>query len=393
MKKTYLILSLFLFPFCGNYLSGQNTSPINPILTADSLSSGNYKDVLTSFFRLGLRDLTGPNRQVDFSSNLFAIMLKQNPNLDIDTNYVKYKLARNTNIDLGIKMNDGNRFNGGSLGIKYAIINRRDYTVSKEFISLALAKNHDLFILNDELSRVRAGIADPALRTLFRDQTDKFFNDSSFTYDKLDPRIKKIVIQTARDSNLIYFINLVNNNPNVCINKNAIEEYNKVKNSFQNKALWTASINLKSYDDQFQLSNLNLTTEFLKGVVNPKALSNLEVNLKANLEIVDDSAHIGRDLNRTIFSAEGGLNWVMKGWAEDQSFIEFKLTASENYILAGLYKEETNQLFTLNGTLRIRVSNNISIPIEIKYDPKTGNVFGFLNITSNFTGQGKSKHK
>lgn len=34
----------------------------NPVLTADSLATGNYKDVLNSFFQLAFERMTSPNK-------------------------------------------------------------------------------------------------------------------------------------------------------------------------------------------------------------------------------------------------------------------------------------------------------------------------------------------
>ncbi len=382
---------LFLLLFCLT-ANVRAQKSLNPLLTADSLASGNYKDVLTSFFQVGLNNLTDTNKHINFSSNLFAYMLKSNPSLNIDTNYVKYKFARNTNLDLNVKLNNKNQFNGFSLGFRYAILNGRDYTISKEFISLALSNNYDLYILHDSLAAKRSAIRDHEVRKKFKEQTEKLFNDSAFTFDKLDPDIRKIVINTAEQGNLKYFLNLVNHNPSVCLKNNAKDRYEEVKNSFQNKPLWTIGVNMSSYSDRFQLNTLNVSTEFLKGIINPNALSNLELNIKGNLGLGDDSTETARNLKRGIISWDAGINWVMKGWGGNQTFLEFKLSANQSRIFSGLYKGEEGNLFTVNGTLRFRISNNIWIPIQLKYDPKTGNVFGFLNITTNFTGFGKTKN-
>ena len=53
-----------------------------------------------------------------------------------------------------------------------------------------------------------------------------------------------------------------------------------------------------------------------------------------------------------------------------------------------LYLSEKHETNTLNGTLSIRVFNEVWIPIEIKYDTKDHNVFGFLNVVTNFKALG-----
>jgi len=54
-----------------------------------------------------------------------------------------------------------------------------------------------------------------------------------------------------------------------------------------------------------------------------------------------------------------------------------------------LYADEKRDRLILNGTLRLRIYNDIWVPLEIKYDPDAGNVFGFLNVRANFTALGK----
>ena len=70
-------------------------------------------------------------------------------------------------------------------------------------------------------------------------------------------------------------------------------------------------------------------------------------------------------------------------------YCEIKFSGSYYHNFATLYANERRDSLTINGTLRVRILEDIWIPLEIKYDPKSGNVFGFLNIKANFTGLGK----
>ncbi|MDQ3683666.1 MAG: hypothetical protein M3352_11455 [Bacteroidota bacterium] len=54
-----------------------------------------------------------------------------------------------------------------------------------------------------------------------------------------------------------------------------------------------------------------------------------------------------------------------------------------------MYAKERRDSLTLNMTIRVRVISDIWVPLEIKYDPKSGNVFGFLNVRANFKALGK----
>ncbi len=74
----------------------QKKSALLP-LTADSLATGNYKDVFKSFFQLALNRFTSDKKEIQFTSNPFALIAKMNPDLLIDTSYIKYKHLRDFN--------------------------------------------------------------------------------------------------------------------------------------------------------------------------------------------------------------------------------------------------------------------------------------------------------
>ena len=353
----------------------------------DSLASGNYKSVLTSYFNIVLDKLSGPDKEVKFNANLFALMLKQNPSLNIDTNYSKYTFARNTNFGVTAKLDTNRKFAGFTGNLKYAIINKRDYSVAKEFIPLVQDKLNNYFKLHNQIESELSKI-DLELRGKFRREINGFIRDS-IRFSDLDITAQEIVIRSAKNLKLNDIVKLLQRDPANSLAKMARSDFEDIVKLYQNKPLWTADFAITSYNDKFQVSNLRFSTEFLKGVINPNASSNLEMSVKANMDIGDDSTKFGRDLRRSIFSFEAGFNWVMKNWNQNQTFLECKFTAAQNSIAKGAYPGEDKNTFTLNGTLRLRVSNDIWIPIEFKYEPKTGNVFGFLNIATNFSWLGK----
>src|SRR5258708_1058901 len=105
----WLIFS-FLFAAIQQNSFGQAKITANSLLTADSLASETHKEILNDFFNLALENLIGPEKQVKFTSNLFAIMLKHNPNLMVDTNYKKYTAARNLNMHIAAGLDSNNKF-------------------------------------------------------------------------------------------------------------------------------------------------------------------------------------------------------------------------------------------------------------------------------------------
>jgi len=170
-------------------------------------------------------------------------------------------------------------------------------------------------------------------------------------------------------------------------------QYDSLKDSYQNKLLWTADIDASSYSDASLFSGVVLKTEALKGVVNPNSTLQFEFNAEFSLTFSDDSTVAGKDLNRSVLSGEFGGNLSFKNRSNNHSIAELKLTGALNDVTSGNYAGEEKGFFTLNGTFRIRLGDDFWIPIEFKYDPESGNVLGFLNVTSNFEWLRKSKNK
>jgi hypothetical protein len=61
------------------------------------------------------------------------------------------------------------------------------------------------------------------------------------------------------------------------------------------------------------------------------------------------------------------------------------LSATYYRNLSNLYQNEERSRLTVNGTARVRLFDDIWVPLEIKYDPVNGNVFGLINVKFNFT--------
>lgn len=384
MKKIFLSLSLIIsisFVFAQNEV---------PIVTADSLATGNYKDVLTSFFQLAFDKFTGPDKELRFSSNPYAIMMRANPDLAIDTNYMRYRTLRNINFSFGAKLNEDYKFNGFSAGVNYAIINKRDETVYREFLYLVMAKNKDYETLNKEIARVLSmPTSDATLKSRLNKQFHSLYEDGSFNFSMLDPDVRKIIEDIIADKKLAGINKLISEDGSVNIHDQITKGYETVKQSFRNRPLWTVAVSDTAYQDQLLFSNLAFSTQFLKGISNPANNHGIELDIKGVLNFLDDSLREGNDLKRSLLNVEGGLNYVWRSKKTDLSFFEFKMSAAYTQIFNGIYTDEKKQLFTLNGSLRIRVFDDIWIPLQFRYEPKTGNVFGFLNVKANFTAMGK----
>ena len=396
MKNTIIkFLFVMYVAFTGNVCIAQKTTAdqVKTVLTADSLKSGNAKDILTSFFQLAFNNLTGKNKELNFNSNPFAIMLKSDPNLALDYNYYKYRALRKTNFNFGIKLDSSYKFNGFSSGIKYALIDKRDSSTSRWLFENL--RNDSLGIETDKIQHelihnYAMKIADKNKRKEFVLHVNEFFN-SEIPFNKLDKPVQDAVtaiVDGDKDSYPLIW-NMVNKNNSHNIFSEQRKVYTKLRNRIKNDLLWTVSVSDTTYKDQFFFSNILLKTELLQGIDKYKPGSNWEFNIQAAINLIDDTLSKGRDLKRMILNFEPGINWVVRNKNNEQSFLEFKFSGSYNHNFATLYAKEKRDSLTFNGTLRVRIINDIWIPLEIKYDPKSGNVFGFLNVRANFTSLGK----
>ncbi len=363
----------------------------NTVVTADSLATGNYKDVLNSFFQLAVNRFTGPDKELKFTSNPFAIMAKMNPELLRTEQYLKYKRLRKLNFAFAAKLDTAYKFNGFSSGIKYALIDRRDETVSKAFL-IEVEKDPysiELGSLQDSMEAFISTLsADTDRQDKFGDQVADFYH-GKISFNELDKEIQDKFREIAQRENLSLILSNVQKDSTYNIRKDADKRYAALKKNFNNRFLWTAGVSDTTYKDQFMFSNVVFTTEAVQGLLNSDHQANVEYNVKAAYQLVDDTLKAGRDLKRGILNVEGGFNFILNAKDTDRSFLEFKLAGSYYYKSGSLYTDEKRDMLTINGTLRIRVFSEVWIPLEIKYEPKKGNWFGLLNVRVNFQALGK----
>ncbi len=473
MAKRIIVLAflpLLLTVEKGSAQQAQS-SQVASVLTADSLASGNLKNVLTSFFQLSLNNLTGPNKSLNFAANPYAIMLRSDSTLAVDSNFRKYKTWRKLNFNFSLSLDSSYHFNGFSSGVKYALINQRDSTESSWLLAqtqtadaefnqlfnallaydviytmppkqaidsllgskgipfdrfnaslqdsvrqiakrnklsrianfvkylpdsvLALQKDtvgQEWTVLSNSLHGYSAaqlqqwGDSVGAQSDTFSDLVNAFYYGKNKAFHTLDTNFQHLVLSLAKANHLDQ-ISIVLKNPSDTFALELYKPFDSLKRAMQNRLLWTIGLADTTYADQFLFSNIVLSTELLKSVLNPNSKTNLELDIKASQNFVDDSAIVGRNLKRSFFSFEPGLNWVIKNKAQ-KSFVELQFSGQYEHFFSGWYGYEQQNQLLFNGTLRIRIINDIWIPLQFSYNPKSGNVLGFLNVTTNFTALG-----
>lgn len=380
MKKLFCLLYpvplILILQVSGVAQTGvrTKTDSVNEIRSAAHRASGNSKDVLASFFQLAFNDLT-TNREFNLNSNLFAIKLKTNPSLSIDTNFVRQTFARNSNIMISVKLDTNFNFTGAKAGYKYAIVNNRDYAVSKLYNARVLqeAGGH-LKALRQINTEISARFPDSTAIPLVL-EINSFFNDTTVTFGTLSPTAQQLVKSYFLSDNMKF-----DNSWNARRDLNQI--VNRIMDEYHKKLLWTVAASFVT-NSSARFTDVNMSTEATAGMLEINPRNFIEFTIKADLTFSGDSLTGQQNLKRQVLTSQFGFNWVNRG-ADKKPFMEFEAAGGFDYIPNVMYPGEQRTKLMFTGTFRIRISNQFWIPVDIKYDPGAGKVFGFLSVRSNF---------
>ncbi len=371
MKKIILAMLLLVAAHCSY---GQD----DRVRDAAELKTGNSQDVLASFFRLGFNDLWN-GRQFQFSSSILAIKAKTNPNILVDTNYQRQKFARNMVIGIGLMADSSFKFRSALLHAKYAIINNRDkdlFKVSPELETLFFVTNTFFHKAMNEYQSTHPLDSDLKLVQLFKTPASDGKRTPSANLPMAYKRILNTLLQSPEFTQLSQLA--LDDIP-----KNLDKRYAAISKSMEKASLWTVG-------GQYIVSNGRLfnkavlNTEYLKGVTKTGKRMGLELDINANLSFYDSLAVVGT-YRRTVLNSSAGINWIIyKSRQTEKSYVEFKPALTYYNVFGGLLPDENKSKFTFDGVLRVRITDELWLPLNIKYDPNAKKIFGFLNVTANF---------
>lgn len=368
MKKYILfILVAFVFNYARAQYPAYDTDNKSKMRTAIDLKSGNEQDVLSSFFQLAFDNLQSQQHSFQFQSTLLAWHSRFNPNVYEDTYYKRSRFERNFTFGLGLGTDSTNKFTNKNLSLKYAIINRRDsflFSTSKlpyerdwskintDAFAEYLAMNHN-DITNDNVKRAKR-FAYPG-------------HDSAISVNDLPADFRKI-LREKMDSNT-YFKGLPLDDFQFYL-KRAYERFVATQ---RKRGLLTIGGNV-NFDPAY-----NLNMEYLKGITNPLNTFNIDLDIRGDYY---DSVNANTNQSRQLLKGSAGLNMIFNG-SDNTPYLEFKLAVADKYVLSGKTEKGNANTFFLDGTFRLRLINNVWLPIEFTYDPKNGNFAGLLNVRMN----------
>ncbi|MES2574335.1 MAG: hypothetical protein V4572_05300 [Bacteroidota bacterium] len=384
-KIIFIIISILFTTVSKSQSLTQSIEPVRSevIKSNEKTKSGNYKDILSSFFQLATTNFSGEEKTIDFNSTLFAIKTKANPELEKDINYIKETFSRNLQFNFKANLNKDFKYTGFTGGVTYAIINDRDKSV------VEFGENFDK-IYGEFINTVHNAAA--PIVTKISDG----YNDRELTLEEKNALSKKveevnnIVNQYINNENFTSdspFIEEFKSNlksQNIDSKKELlVEEIHKYSAEFykeiESKALWTLTTD-GTANKEGKFNKASFGTVFLKG--NKQAWN--EIDIRAKFTYADTLAT--EHLPRTGLDVKAGINFKIGKTNKQQSYFEIKALGEYNKIFHNVLPEEDSQVITANAEIRIRVANDLWIPLVIKYDIENSNFLGFLNVTYNFEG-------
>ena len=374
MKKiiTYSFLLISFFSF-----SQSNESEL--VKKNENSKSGNYKDVFSSFLQLASENFDPKTKSLNFNSTLFTIKSKADPELLKDENIRKAGFSRNFQFNVKLDLDNNYKYKGFTGGFTYAIVNGRD----KSLAVLTDSKYGDLHEkfkkmltkIRTELVKEMSSISDDTERQKATDALDEEIENIKNANEPTNSSIYNNIIVKYNKSNSIiegYSDNDI---------KTLVAHIKKLKDSeyekIDAKPLWTISADGTANTD-CKFNKASLGTIFLVG--NNKAWN--EIDLRAKLTYTDTLKL--EHLPRTGFNAKAGMNFKIGKDSNQKSYFEVKVYGEYNAIFNNLIADEKKSNFLANSDIRIRLTDDLWIPITIKYDTDKANFLGFLNVTYNF---------
>ena len=346
------------------------------IKTANNLKSGNWQDVLSNFFQVATNDITGNNHTLAFKTNLFALKAKADASLLIDKNYVKQKFARNFQFNFNLKLDSNYRFNGFKGGFTWAIVNKRDSSVVQFIVPYTKQFNR---LLSIELSNLQDSLTFSSGNAI-----GQFLNkDDSLYYLKVKDSVDDLLAKDIISESLL---------PHVFKQRDVlISLFNQADSAFKDslakvakQPLVTFSANGNFNKQDSKLNGGDAAFVWLQGFTSQAYKtgngSSCESDFRVTGILIDTTIN-NLNIRRSFTDATWGLN--IMSIRNYKSVVELKPYLEYKHIFKGTIAGEKKDDFYADADLRIRITENLWLPLTVKYDIKKGNVLGFLNVAFN----------
>jgi hypothetical protein len=350
-----IIFSLILITGTGNAqsdsLSEFNKLNDSPTRQPDQQSTL-YNKIIQGY-SAALKGNFFSSTTAEFKTSLFKIKTLCDSTNKIDSIFLKNYFDRNFDISIGLDSKSNQQITGITPGFKYAIINNRDrasVNFGSEMISeinqmiRALQKVIDSF----KSEHPDTGVVSRALNSIHRFNASKNLND-------LDP----VLLPYIKDSDFYkHYTNLQS-------------RVDSLANYVDRQPQWT--IYTSEQFSQKAWDSVSVGTDFFYG-----PFPRTDFTLRFGIFTIHDSALKTSGLNKASWLISPGFDWVLLQ-SEKQNLLETNYFAEYTNIFKGQGKNSRN-IYDFGFTLSPLIGTNLSLPVTIKYAPKGGNFYGFLEL-------------
>ena len=380
MKKTFLG---GLFCFLVFFVQAQefDSSMLNIVEKKFDENKNVYSfkyDLLSEILQVGLDNgiLEGAQNDVRFKSTIYGVMVMFDKRYEIDRYYSRLKFQRNFEFGGSIQMNEDNRVNGYGMALKYAVINKRDLSYGKDYSVLSARiqqtqqQLHSMFGLVMQAFGRDSTTTPEQKRKLVRFISD---NASIKDFDKFYEEFLTIVGVAANEETQkkVAEIKAVVNSIN--------DDYKRITDEISQRPLLTFGAEAKNSESNWEFATLKL--EFQKGLGFVKSDEYpWDLYLASELIFTNDTLSVSGRLDRSVFSAKGGINHVLIKRKNNQSFLEVLGGFEYNSVFNGNYPEEKSSLLKAMLHFTFRIAPNLYLPVELKFDPDKSRVTGLIRI-------------
>lgn len=357
-------------------------------LKAEISKSGNYRDAFNSFFQLMSENLTNESKSLKLNFTLFDVKSIFDKDLAIDYNFAKETFSRNIQFNLETE-HDGNfKTKGYTAGVTFSIINKRDKDLA-DFTNTNLDTNYIALI--DKINSISSEIAKKIMSAENKDMAEKTTNldvlnkivNHYINNEEIPENIQQSEVYNNFSNKLksITFAGPINKftKEKIVTAKEMVDYIHALKEDMYEdlakKPLWTVSLSGSTNED-VNFNKASLSTVYLQGLDN-----SFELDLRSGLTYTDTIAV--EKLKRVGFNIKAGVNYQFKN-GNERSLFEIKGYGEYSSILKNALPDEDKNTFLANADFRIRLSDDLWVPLTVKYDIKNSNFLGFLNITYNF---------
>jgi len=344
-------------------------SVILPVRTVTDLKSGNWQNILTSFFQFGANDLTGNNHSFAFKATLLGIKAKLDSTLLFDKNYVHQKKARNFQFNFALQLDTSYQFSGFNGGFTYAIINNRDLSevtlpnMYSDGLNQKIANIDESFLSYLKKNK----LPDTANYLKITKQIDSMRHHGKFYFNNLPKAFLDFVHSCGDTSELSQLL------------AKSDSAFNNNIQKILRKTLFTFTT-FVAFDKANFLNEGFAQLHWLKGIKLAGSGLVWKADMDATLsgDIKDSAADAGK-MKRGLYDAQVGINFMI--CKNGKSIFEFKPNIEDQLLFVD---KAHHNVFYASADMNIRIFQNLWLPFTLKYDTHSGKFLGSLNVALNF---------